>query len=1307
MDDILVALQSNDNHTKQNGADNLIKLLNAKHDVIQFTPSDSKLKALIFGIFNLCRDASTKLSSSGLECLGLILRYFGHLFQSFVSVAFDVLILKFGDGKQIIRQQALDVAIGLINSAGLAVAFEKLFAHVADKNSKIREQILACILQLFEIYGDDVAIIPELSTKLQFLLNDSQNQIRQLAVSVFGKLYNLFGDPLLDELTANGIRSAQIKAIRDCVIKPPIECFTENCDDPCQQSAEVNVLASTNKGKTNSLDGLGEMNNNRPLVYDDLSSYVITERSTFDNENNKYSTLFYLPLLEEGLTAEVVKTSLDRDLNKILHTVQSLLQNLSDWQKRMKGLNIIQGLSASFSVGSRQQKDYFVAALRNMHELISTQISDLRSTVSKEACRTVAIVTKNIGSSVGSLIELLYPAIVKLLSVKIQVISAAADRCIRCVIYFSSPQGFTKMVTAMLETCANKNAIIRSVSLEYICLAISHWNSSAFSKYTGHLLRIVTSSLSDADSVTRCNGRQLYWLLNKVGFLSPDTMDDFYDKLEPSIQKHLQNEIRFLSPELNLLLQISNTTRMNMMKALTATHKERRIDQLFEDGVTESGHNDGNYRSLGVASRRVVSAFDEIGKKQPPEELLASDSVDSENSLLVDEISRSTFGKTIGSSRMGGARRLSVMASAKPKPEDSDMSIAESNKLPISSSIRNKSATRQKQYEAGFEMSRADLKTTDVNNAVKFTSNNSSMQEIRNLVNSANWENRVKAIHLILNTFVVEEYVNASQDQGELIDILLSKFSDLHQKVVFEALSSVLAIVSKSRNPIIASKFSNLLPALFLKCNDIKLAIKSIAQEILDYLKENFDVVAMISVLVSRITEFPERVRLHVFQFLLSIVIKCQSYFEHSQNTYAFLGRMAQVLSSSNKPSSSCLVAGKRLLELAYKTSPNILLSQISLLPFQQQAVIKGLLESSIPDIGKLVNTGESRPRTNSQISNKHGNSVNSVAENTTSISSEASTANTSTRAIAIQEERHKDIMWLLWALRPDRTAGRSECMEALREIKKLAKVAPDEYWQLNCAQIISVLLEAFNPVDLTTANHLSSPTLSRVPLTGLSPNVVSNENTIAISDNDPKIVKMESMHFACKVLLVIVQLRGNYVRPFMELLVSRLCQSADFAPTAVTIHCEEILGAVSQLDPIRFIKIILPFLQDSNTYDSENFGEIKNHFILTKSNDVQVRILALHSLCPAIKQVSTGQLCACLKDIISTVLPHFGSPLVDIRKAVVFVLVEVYLVVGDELYPFIRHLSPSQKKLITVYIERQMKTRNAPHNINGHETVN
>lgn len=139
-----------------------------------------------------------------------------------------------------------------------------------------------------------------------------------------------------------------------------------------------------------------------------------------------------------------------------------------------------------------------------------------------------------------------------------------------------------------------------------------------------------------------------------------------------------------------------------------------------------------------------------------------------------------------------------------------------------------------------------------------------------------------------------------------------------------------------------------------------------------------------------------------------------------------------------------------------------------------------------------------------------------------------------------------------------------------------------------------------------------------------------------------------------------------------MELLVSRLLKAASFAPVAVSLHCEQILSDASALDPLRFIRLILPYISCS-------------------SDDAAVRLIALHTLASAVKHLNSSQLLSVLETIVPTVIPHFSSALVDTRKAVVFVLVEVYLIVGDALRPLLGSLSTSQRKLLTVYIDRQI----------------
>ena len=90
-----------------------------------------------------------------------------------------------------------------------------------------------------------------------------------------------------------------------------------------------------------------------------------------------------------------------------------------------------------------------------------------------------------------------------------------------------------------------------------------------------------------------------------------------------------------------------------------------------------------------------------------------------------------------------------------------------------------------------------------------------------------------------------------------------------------------------------------------------------------------------------------------------------------------------------------------------------------------------------------------------------------------------------------------------------------------------------------------------------------------------------------------------------------------------------------------------------------------------------------------------QVRLLALRVIAEAIKHMGNSDLLLELPFIVYAVVPSMTSAVVDIRKAVIFVLVNSFLVVGDALYPFVSDLPASQKKLLHIYIEKHSSTNN------------
>jgi hypothetical protein len=103
---------------------------------------------------------------------------------------------------------------------------------------------------------------------------------------------------------------------------------------------------------------------------------------------------------------------------------------------------------------------------------VSAQIIDLRSAVSKEACWAVGALAYVLRGSFAPLAELFWPQLVRVVVVKIQVISSAADKCLRVLVASCAD---TRLLGLIAEACTGKSPQLRKLALEYLSLACVCW----------------------------------------------------------------------------------------------------------------------------------------------------------------------------------------------------------------------------------------------------------------------------------------------------------------------------------------------------------------------------------------------------------------------------------------------------------------------------------------------------------------------------------------------------------------------------------------------------------------------------------------------------------------------------------------------------------------------------------------------------------------------------------------------------------------------------------------------------------------
>ena len=127
--------------------------------------------------------------------------------------------------------------------------------------------------------------------------------------------------------------------------------------------------------------------------------------------------------------------------------------------------------------------NYLILRIPTVCLQIASTISDLRSTLSREGCRTVALMAVHLEGHFAPLVELFVPALLKQVgAVSTAVMTWAANKAM-LVVLSTQETGFPKVLPILLEGCSSKAPGLRLRSLEYLMVCGALWATDAFDRY--------------------------------------------------------------------------------------------------------------------------------------------------------------------------------------------------------------------------------------------------------------------------------------------------------------------------------------------------------------------------------------------------------------------------------------------------------------------------------------------------------------------------------------------------------------------------------------------------------------------------------------------------------------------------------------------------------------------------------------------------------------------------------------------------------------------------------------------------------
>ena len=218
----------------------------------------------------------------------------------------------------------------------------------------------------------------------------------------------------------------------------------------------------------------------------------------------------------EADSAVCLSGSEARRVSAELRRLRVLLDVKNEWNVRMAAMSGIELLSRESGVGRWSEWSRELEALR---PLLCDQLTDLRSSIVREACRVLVALATASRLHFEREVDVYFPLLFKGLFVTIRVIRDSCDECLQAL---TQRTASVRCLPALLSGCSDVHAVVRDKCAAYINTLIV---AAAASSCTAEILQLEPHSsdigatigrlVQDSDHGTRATARQLYRTFSK------------------------------------------------------------------------------------------------------------------------------------------------------------------------------------------------------------------------------------------------------------------------------------------------------------------------------------------------------------------------------------------------------------------------------------------------------------------------------------------------------------------------------------------------------------------------------------------------------------------------------------------------------------------------------------------------------------------------------------------------------------------------------------------------------------------------
>ncbi|KAF2292655.1 hypothetical protein GH714_026440 [Hevea brasiliensis] len=166
----------------------------------------------------------------------------------------------------------------------------------------------------------------------------------------------------------------------------------------------------------------------------------------------------------------------------------------------------------------------------------------------------------------------------------------------------------------------------------------------------------------------------------------------------------------------------------------------------------------------------------------------------------------------------------------------------------------------------------------------------------------------------------------------------------------------------------------------------------------------------------------------------------------------------------------------------------------------------------------------------------------------------------------------------------------------------------------------------------------------------------------------------------ALSLIVEMLKNQKDAMEDSVEIVIEKLLHVTKDAVPKVSNEAEHCLSILlSQYDPFKCLSVVVPLLV---------------------TEDEKTLVTCINCLTKLVGRLSQEELMTQLPSFLPALFEAFGNQSADVRKTVVFCLVDIYIMLGKAFLPYLEGLNSTQLRLVTIYANRisQARTDKSDH---------